>query len=665
MKIQSFSSFTLIAALLCSAVFAVMPPEKSEGKRNAIRDQRFAFERVKDRFKSVEDAVSIDGIKASFEKRTSNANLKSKLKILIGQQRDAAESDLFNSAALDLNQAVATNGVEFHRRAKESKPYVDDLGRIHVNVDQYYCGIPVIGSMVTMHYDSDHQLTGISGTIDPNVALPSVIPAKTSEDAMIAVLKDLNVKLDPADMQRQFCKPPELVINAGVLAYRLTPKVGGTPDEYFVDANTGEVLASFSRIRYERIQPPSQAGAAQTEHGLRVTGEDGTDVTFQGFGITNSNFLAYSFQNKWGICDHHGLHYNELSGGTWFANATANWAAANRPVVSLARNIQIVQAYCLSSLNRDSYNGQGKVVQLSYPAQISYWDASGHIAWTPNNAAWSIADEVIYIGNGDGINHAEFVALDVVAHEFGHAITLYTSDLGLGHGNEECDALNESYSDIFATQVEFANQVTGTGAGQADWTIMEDVGIPRGTYDRNLANPADRGYPTKYLGTNWNPQGEAHYNSTPQSFAFYLLSVGAAANKNNDGITYGPITALGRDNAFHVAMDANMLQHSGGMVSTYAQSRNDWLNAARLRNLDWIAVGQAWAAIGVGSYKEVSNKTITNTQTYTADVIQIGRPGSTTTFETTAKVTAHGVNAIALRSEFRSKPGSYFRAYLN
>ena len=79
-------------------------------------------------------------------------------------------------------------------------------------------------------------------------------------------------------------------------------------------------------------------------------------------------------------------------------------------------------------------------------------------------------------------------ALDVVAHELTHGVTDYSSKL-IYQG--ESGALNESFSDVMATAVEFYFQ-----PDRADYLAGEDVFTPGGI--RSLQNPTAYGDPDHY-----------------------------------------------------------------------------------------------------------------------------------------------------------------------
>ncbi len=114
-------------------------------------------------------------------------------------------------------------------------------------------------------------------------------------------------------------------------------------------------------------------------------------------------------------------------------------------------------------------------------------------------------------------------ALDIVAHELTHGVTDYSS--GLIYQNES-GALNESFSDIMGTSVEFYFQQPGSGNLRADYLIGEDVVRPGGI--RSMADPQAYGdpdhYSRRFTGTADN--GGVHINSGIANQAFYLAIEG-------------------------------------------------------------------------------------------------------------------------------------------
>ena len=142
--------------------------------------------------------------------------------------------------------------------------------------------------------------------------------------------------------------------------------------------------------------------------------------------------------------------------------------------------------------------------------------SSAHVGRKYNNAYWN-GTQMAY-GDGDGTSFIEFSGdLDVVGHELSHGVTEATSNLIY---QNESGALNESFSDIMGTAIEFS-----TGFG--NWTIGEDI-TPGTNGLRNMANPGEDGDPSHYLDryTGTSDNGGVHTNSGIINHWFYLLAHG-------------------------------------------------------------------------------------------------------------------------------------------
>lgn len=144
-----------------------------------------------------------------------------------------------------------------------------------------------------------------------------------------------------------------------------------------------------------------------------------------------------------------------------------------------------------------------------------------------NNALYC-CDGLLLFGDGDGRLYT-FLAggFDVVAHEWTHGVTDFTSQLIY---RDESGALNEAFSDIMAASMEFYYQPVGSGRDQADWLIAEDVYLASPGYLRSLINPDAKGHPDHYslrrfIGTDTD-EGGVHFNATIATHAFYLAVAG-------------------------------------------------------------------------------------------------------------------------------------------
>jgi Zn-dependent metalloprotease len=192
-------------------------------------------------------------------------------------------------------------------------------------------------------------------------------------------------------------------------------------------------------------------------------------------------------------------------------------------------------------------------------------------------------------------------SLDVVAHELTHGVTSSSSNLIPG---DEPGALNEAFSDMMGTSVEFFFQVPGAGIGQADYLIAEDsvrsrVGGLNGL--RSLVNPSVFGDPDHYSlkFTGSEDEGGVHTNSTIPSHAFYLAIEGG--RNRVSGLTVQGVGAANREQiekSFYRAF-AFLLPAS----ANFSTARAATIQAARdlygANSAAATAITQAWTAVGV------------------------------------------------------------------
>lgn len=193
-------------------------------------------------------------------------------------------------------------------------------------------------------------------------------------------------------------------------------------------------------------------------------------------------------------------------------------------------------------------------------------------------------------------------ALDVIGHELTHGVTESSSRL-LPSG--EPGALDESFSDMMGTSVEFYYQPPGSGLGRADYLMGEDVvrAVLPGALDglRSLQNPTLYGdpdhYSRRYIGS--GDSGGRHTNSLIPSHAFYLAieggtnrtsgvavqGVGSAKRQQIEAVFYRAFTLLLPSNAtFSIARAATI------------QSARDLYGAGSAVEQ---AVTAGWTAVGV------------------------------------------------------------------
>jgi thermolysin len=192
-------------------------------------------------------------------------------------------------------------------------------------------------------------------------------------------------------------------------------------------------------------------------------------------------------------------------------------------------------------------------------------------------------------------------SLDIVAHELTHGVTSATSNL---LPTNEPGALNEAFSDMMGTSVEFFFQPVGAGIGQADYLIGEDSFRAVGgglSGIRSLSNPSAFGDPDHYSLKFTGPEddGGVHINGTIPSHAFYLAIEGG--RNRVSGITVQGVGAANREQiekAFYRAF-VFLLPAS----ANFSTARAATIQAARdlygTSSAAAQAITQAWTAVGV------------------------------------------------------------------
>ncbi|HET6709003.1 M4 family metallopeptidase, partial [Amycolatopsis sp.] len=173
-------------------------------------------------------------------------------------------------------------------------------------------------------------------------------------------------------------------------------------------------------------------------------------------------------------------------------------------------------------LGRNGINGNGG----GFPASVGLNDV---------NAYWNGSST--HFGHSQD-NQRQVTPMDVVAHEYGHAI-FQTTPGGAGSGNEN-GGLNESTGDIFGALTEhYANNAKDT----PDYEVGETVNLVGQGPIRYMYQPSKAGDPNCYSSS--IPSTEVHAAAGPQNHWFYLLAEGsnpgggkpASPTCNNSSVT--------------------------------------------------------------------------------------------------------------------------------
>ncbi len=339
-------------------------------------------------------------------------------------------------------------------------------------------------------------------------------------------------------------------------------------NEIFVDAETGEVLKKNPRI-YNANTPGTAVTAYRGSRAIvadSYTGQYRLYETTRGLGIH-----TYNMQK--------GTNYGAA---VEFLDANNVWSNVNANKDQYAGD-----AHWGAEMTYDFYQtmGRNSIDNAGYPLNLYVHYNTNYV-----NAFWD--GTRMTFGDGNATNNP-LTSLDITGHEISHGLDELTANLTY---QDEPGALNESFSDIFGTAVEwYADSTLG------NWTIGEDIGSPF----RSMSNPTTYGDPDTYLGTNWytgtGDNGGVHTNSSVQNFWCYLLSQGGTGT-NDIGNAY-TVTGISRHKATQIAW-RNMVFYLTNN-SEYAdarfyaiQSANDLFGTC---SAEAIATTNAWYAVGVGA----------------------------------------------------------------
>ena len=231
----------------------------------------------------------------------------------------------------------------------------------------------------------------------------------------------------------------------------------------------------------------------------------------------------------------------------------------------------------LDDLARDSYDGAGGPVSLTV-----------HYGSRYNNAFWD-GTQLVF-GDGDGRVFERFTKpVDVLAHEFSHAVIEHTADLTY---RGQSGALNESVADAFASCLK--QRLLGQDAGEGDWLIgqgiftpsiqaraLRDMAAPGTAYDDpEIGADPQVGHMDDYVETTAD-NGGVHLNSGIPNKAFQLAAV-----------AIGGTSISGAGRVWYDALVGGDVP-SGATFATFAAATV----AAAGDHAD--AVQDAWAQVGV------------------------------------------------------------------
>jgi len=467
------------------------------------------------------------------------------------------------------------------------KQEVDKLGMSHTTWQQHYQNLPVENAIYKLHklgtnvkgngiiykQINANEEAAISSKESIELAIQQVNASKyawqntATEVLLKRIKKDRTAtnypqpKLTVLPMGKEFKLVWKMVIFATEPHSQL---------QMFVDAGSGEILN-----QYELSCTTESVGSGKTKY-------SGTQ-TITSDSIPPGYYRLRDYSRGGGIETYNAQHYESANlpdSAVDFIDLTNTWIldtiAQDDAAIDVHWGLEMSYDYFLNEHGRNSFDGNG-IPMVAYV----------HVGTNWFNARFA----GLWMEFGDGTGFP-LTSLDVVAHEMTHGVT--GTSAGLIY-NGESGALNESFSDIFGAEVEFA-ALTLT----ADYQIgTENFAF------RDMSNPNSFGHPDTYLGGNYYigpaDNGGVHTNSGVQNYWFYLLVEGGIGT-NDIGNNFN-VTGIGHADAAQIAY--RNLNFYLTPSSTYLDARFGALAAAEdifgPCSVQANQVLNAWYAVGVGN----------------------------------------------------------------
>lgn len=469
-------------------------------------------------------------------------------------------------------------------------------GRTHERADQFYQGVRVFGADVARQLRNG-ATESLFGTVYEGIAVdPS--PAIEAGRARTLLAERLGVEIDaPTE--------PELVVlpredGTYALTWRMRVVTRRDARQYFVDARSGETVLDYSDRETQSAVGRALGVLGDTKK-ISVRSSTGQFLTSDE--LRPANIQTYDLQGNPVRADNFLARRLALGTGDLGTDSDNDWTDAALGDAHIYAGY--TYDYYFKRFGRRGLNDADiKVQVLVHPVHrsdfLTYID--DYEDFFVN--AFYDGNGIVVFGEGLPANYTlggqnwDYLAggIDVVAHELSHGVTQYTSDLIY---RNESGALNEAFSDIMGTSVEFYFQPPGSGALQADYMMGEDVVRPGGI--RNMSNPGaledPDHYTKRYTGTADN--GGVHLNCTIVTHAFYLAieggtnrtsglgvqGVGSGNREQIEKVFYRAFTQMLPSNATFSVARAATIQAAQDLYGA---------NSAAQR-----AVTQAWTAVGV------------------------------------------------------------------
>jgi bacillolysin len=441
--------------------------------------------------------------------------------------------DLFNidEAADSFNLRLSTKACHTSRAAR-----LDRRNNRHVKLRQMYRGLPVVGGGFIVHINDTNQIYGVASSFHPGIDVKEHEEVDWQTAGTIALRHRRSNKPYSEAREDKVILP---VNGKGRMAWRVRVKgVGSGPHaprglvlwDYYVDAVNGKVLSRVKRTRSDTINYFDARG--------RYSGDTYVvaKVMDNGDGQLLDNLAV-------------GVDLIEVrNGGGVFeddcpvtTSPKCNWVSAKTLVdVDLQVASRTVAQYYLNVHNRSSYDtAHGPMIA------VAHTDNSCNGFCQPDDDDNS--KYVVLVGDGDGKWYGPYCALDVIAHEWTHAV-LEFEDAATGYHSVQTLSLNEAICDAFGAFIKrlyLPEKDKNRCWLRGDDLILDPALKSTAKAMRNLKDPSngmkfDQARPTESYYAGCTPdhmhdfykggkdEGGVHFNCGIINKATYLMAEGGS-----------------------------------------------------------------------------------------------------------------------------------------
>lgn len=259
------------------------------------------------------------------------------------------------------------------------------------------------------------------------------------------------------------------------------------------------------------------------------------------------------------------------------------------------------------------------------------------------------------------------VSIDIIAHEWTHAITDYSSDLHNADG--EAAALNEGFSDIFGKMVEYYIDKEDDPYHVWNKFVMgEEVCLSTSPVRRSFSNPTATNLADVYGGTEWQ-SGDKYVQSGVLLRWFYLLAMGGSGTNSHPVCPYTfSVSGITPEKAELIAFRTltSELTPTDGYMEAREGSIAVASDAYGSTSSELAAVIEAWNAVGVYD----NNYVVACGDYYGTDEVKAvyqletckSTSGSSNVIHSGADIEYKAGERVVLKPGFVANSGSYFRA---